>query len=214
MINHLKLLPFLFFCFFITLLSACGGGGGDESGGGDVNSLCDQPYPDIATSLYILPYEVGAAYQVSQGNCDSPTHNADFAKEFAYDFAMNIGTEIYASRGGTVVAIREDVANGTFGFDNINFVRIDHGDATSGGYRHISQNGALVNVGDSVLQGQLIALSGNTGTLGLSILHFEVTENFRNANNRFQTLPVSFLNASPMETNGLREGVTYMALSY
>lgn len=199
----------------ILQLSACSEGSSDNNAGiPAIPTLCDQQqYPATATSLYVLPFKIGNSYRVSQANCTSHTHNAEFSLEFAYDFVMNIGTEIVAARSGTVAGLREDVANGTLGFDNINFLRVDHGDGTMGMYLHIAQDGALLSVGDTVLQGQLIALSGDTGTIGLAHLHFHVHE-ISNNSNGFQTLPVTFLNASPIEANELKEGITYMALSY
>lgn len=194
----------------LLLISSCKGGSEE---GGSTDSLCLQQYPDTATSQYVLPYKVGDAFRVSQGNCTSHTHNEQYSLEFAYDFAMNIGTEVYAARSGTVTAVREDVADGTTGFDNINYVAIDHGDGTTAYYLHITKNGALVNVGDVILQGQMIALSGNTGTLGTAHLHFHVQE-IANNSNGYQTIAVSFRNASPTESHGLREGVVYTALSY
>jgi hypothetical protein len=69
--------------------------------------------------------------------------------------------------------------NGRFSHQNksciqyCNSVIIYHNDGTFGEYAHIKFNGSKVNVGDSVKQGDIIALSGNTGfTLGPH-LHFE-----------------------------------------
>jgi murein DD-endopeptidase MepM/ murein hydrolase activator NlpD len=59
-----------------------------------------------------------------------------------------------------------------------NHVIIEHGDGTYGNYWHLKHNGALVNVGDTVKQGQVIGLAGKTGYAAFPHLHFEVTTEF------------------------------------
>ena len=44
-------------------------------------------------------------------------------------------------------------------------------------YWHLSKDGALVNVGDTIKKGQSIGLSGNTGYSAFPHLHFEVVGN-------------------------------------
>ena len=82
------------------------------------------------------------------------------------DIACPIGTPVYAAASGTVIHINDQAA--TYG----NHIMIAHGDEVYTLYAHCSE--LLVSVGDTVSQGQLIALSGNTGNSTGPHLHFEV----------------------------------------
>ena len=81
------------------------------------------------------------------------------------DFAVPIGTAVMASCGGTVT--RAGWGSG-YGY----CVYISHPDGRSTRYGHLSK--VLVKVGQSVSQGQKIALSGNTGVSTGPHLHFEI----------------------------------------
>jgi len=59
-------------------------------------------YPPRDSSPYLLPFE-GGPVQCAQGNQGIWSHNNDTNQIYAYDFALDQGTEILASRSGTVV---------------------------------------------------------------------------------------------------------------
>jgi murein DD-endopeptidase MepM/ murein hydrolase activator NlpD len=119
-----------------------------------------------------------------QGNRGIVSHRDD--EEFAYDFAMPVGSEVRAARGGRV--IRVEVSHDGNGTDlPNNLIGVDHGDGTVGWYLHLMKGGALVKVGDQVRQGQAIARSGNVGRCMLPHLHFHV----RPAGGG-PTMPISF----------------------
>ncbi len=84
------------------------------------------------------------------------------------DFAAPTGTKIYAADGGTVSYAGW---KNSFGY----IVIIDHGGLFETYYAHCSK--LLVSVGDSVFQGQNIALVGSTGNSTGPHLHFEVHYN-------------------------------------
>jgi murein DD-endopeptidase MepM/ murein hydrolase activator NlpD len=90
---------------------------------------------------------------------------------------MKKGTNICAARNGIVVRIKED---GNKGGSDIkyrpfgNYIIIQHEDSSRTGYWHLQYNGVLVNVGDTVKQGQVIGLSGRTGYTYFPHLHFIV----------------------------------------
>jgi len=90
----------------------------------------------------------------------------------AVDIADACGKPIYASYEGLVIEESDDnFWNNGYG----NYILIEHPNNTKTRYAHTLKN--LVKVGDYVLQGQQIALIGNSGnTHGLSgcHLHFEV----------------------------------------
>lgn len=91
------------------------------------------------------------------------------------DIAGPVGTPLYAARSGTVVK-SQCGWNGGYGC----YVILDHGD----GYRTLYGHAArlFVNPGDSVNQGQTIAVMGSTGNSTGPHVHFEVRFNNKNQN--------------------------------
>lgn len=81
------------------------------------------------------------------------------------DYGVACGTEVRASAAGTVTVA------GWAGHSGKR-VTIEHGNGLETGYSHNSQ--LLVNVGDKVERGDLIALSGTTGNSTGCHVHFEV----------------------------------------
>jgi murein DD-endopeptidase MepM/ murein hydrolase activator NlpD len=130
---------------------------------------------DNNSFAYSLPYEKGRSYLLVQAY---QSRLLSHKGEYALDFKMRKGTKICAARGGVVVAIKEDSKKGGIKMKYLsegNHVIVKHDDGTYGNYWHLKYNGALVNVGDTVKQGQVIALAGKTGYAAFSHLHFEVT---------------------------------------
>ena len=84
------------------------------------------------------------------------------------DIAMPTGTPLMAADSGVVLV---SGWKGGYGY----FVAIDHGNGISTCYGHNSR--LLVKVGDKVMKGQPIALSGNTGLSTGPHVHFEVRRN-------------------------------------
>jgi murein DD-endopeptidase MepM/ murein hydrolase activator NlpD len=168
------------------------------------------PFPDWRTSPYVLPYPVGQAVFVNQANCSTGGHHGPY--KYAYDFVMPIGTTVTAARDGVVAEIRMKFHNGQPGEGESNWIKIRHNDGTIAAYSHLTENGALVNIGDRVATGQPIGLSGNTGnTGGLPHLHFHVSTCSEPVD--CGTLPVSFRNTDP-NPNGLEAKRSYLALPY
>ncbi|MFB0875733.1 MULTISPECIES: peptidoglycan DD-metalloendopeptidase family protein [unclassified Sphingobium] len=83
------------------------------------------------------------------------------------DFAVPIGTQVYASGDGVV-----QIAGGVRGYGN--YLRIRHADGTETAYAHLSRFSTGVIPGATVRQGQLVALSGNSGLSSGPHLHYEV----------------------------------------
>lgn len=84
------------------------------------------------------------------------------------DFAVPLGTPIYAADAGKVVLVKSD----PYGYGN--YVVIAHGNNMSSLYAHMTRSGIKVVVGQSVGKGQLIAYSGNEGRSSGPHLHFEI----------------------------------------
>jgi murein DD-endopeptidase MepM/ murein hydrolase activator NlpD len=166
---------------------------------------CPGPYPDPATSAYVLPWSVGQGYRVGQGNCGPGSHAAGSAVQYAYDFLMPTGTAVLAARSGTVLLVEERFADGTRRAGEENYVNVRHGDGTLAAYVHLTQGGALVEVGQPVTQGQVLGLSGDSGSSSEPHLHFHVQ-----ACEGCGTVPISFRNTRP-HPRGLVQGETYQA---
>jgi murein DD-endopeptidase MepM/ murein hydrolase activator NlpD len=99
----------------------------------------------------------------------------------AVDIAAPIGTTVHAAANGTViVAMGNGKYNGGYG----NYIVISHPNGTQTLYAHLSE--VTVSLGEMVLQGQPIALSGNTGDTTGPHLHFEI----RGAANPWGTDPL------------------------
>jgi murein DD-endopeptidase MepM/ murein hydrolase activator NlpD len=81
------------------------------------------------------------------------------------DIAVPVGTAVRAAGGGTVAAAGTDVDYGLY-------VLLRHPDGYETMYGHASR--LLVNEGEVVLAGQVIALTGNSGRSTAPHLHFEI----------------------------------------
>ena len=90
------------------------------------------------------------------------------------DIASPIGTPVFASNSGVVVAARwENPNNPKQGYGQ--FVQLKHEDGTQTVYAHLSQIG--VRQGDKVEKGIQIAKTGNTGSSTGPHLHYELIKN-------------------------------------
>ncbi|MBK8609542.1 MAG: M23 family metallopeptidase [Chitinophagaceae bacterium] len=146
---------------------------------------------DDTSFVYHLPYGENSNHLVVQGYFSMYTHK----HRAALDFKMKKGTKIFAARDGIVLRLKEDGDKG--GADAKfrpygNYVVIQHADSARTGYWHLQYNGVLVNVGDTVKQGQVIGLSGKTGYTYFPHLHFIVWKTDGNGKwtqigTRFQT---------------------------
>lgn len=146
---------------------------------------------DDTSYVYALPFEERTKFRVIQGYFSHFTHK----ERAALDFNMKRGTKIAAARDGLVVRAKEDGTKGglnkKYRPDGNNIV-IQHADGSRAGYWHLQHNGALVNVGDTVKKGQVIALSGKTGYAAVPHLHFlvwrfDVKGQWQQVATRFQT---------------------------
>jgi murein DD-endopeptidase MepM/ murein hydrolase activator NlpD len=130
---------------------------------------------------------------------------------YGLDFEMPMGSMITAARGGQVIFIDETHSDNENGTKNANVVIVKHEDGTYGRYIHLTKDGASVVVGQSVVQGDPIGLSGSSGDPGNPHLHFDVTEDCAQPNCR--TIPVCFKNTKP-HPGGLVTAEYYTADSY
>lgn len=128
-------------------------------------------YPPQATSPFKLPWQSGVSRFVSQGNRSFTSHRAIHL--YAWDFVMPIGTPVLAAGDGTVVQV--EMNHEGIGY-YANIMAIEHPNGVRTGYAHLKKESAFVKVGDHVIQGQKIALSGMTGQTLFPHLHFFATD--------------------------------------
>lgn len=160
-----------FFPLFIAIFASCSVSKNPLRE--EVKLLQSGAIKDDTSYVYALPYETGKAYWMVQGYFSHFSHK----ERAALDFKMKRGTKICAAREGVVVRVKEDGERGglkrKYRADGNNII-IQHPDGSRAGYWHLQKDGALVNVGDTVQKGQVIALSGKTGYAAFPHLHFLV----------------------------------------
>lgn len=169
---------------------------------------------DDPVGLYRYPWKGGVTRTVGQGN-NNPSGSHNGSQAWAFDFGLPNGTEIRAARSGTVEWLQENMTttynpNQPTGPGNTPFpagslqnwgnaVRLRHSGGFTTWYFHIQPNGVLVNVGDTVKQGQVIARSGNTGRSSGPHLHFQVQAD---STNWGQSVPHTFGNDCQQPSTG------------
>jgi len=183
---------------------------GSQNQNDDPNSTtgCDVDYPDWKSSPYVLPYPVSRTYRVNLSHCTSSYHRPGSPDQFGIDFDMGIGTFITAAREGEVVHIEESGYDGSF---PNNIVIVKDSDNTYAQYMHLTNQGALVDVGDLVTKGDTIGLSGSTGLAGYPHLHFIVT--IGGYMYPYTGIPYNFSNTSA-NPKSLKQNRSYTAKPY
>jgi len=192
--------------------AACRGGGSSPTAPiGGMSCLDRAVFGSPEDSPYILPYPVGTAYRVMQTYCGPLSHGGD--NQLAYDFWMPIGEELVAARAGVVRDVIDRYEDQNVNPRELNQIYIEHADGSSAFYAHLMQNSAVVEVGDQVMAGELIGLSGETGT-DVPHLHFGVYRTWPPRQD--DDLPINFRNAEgPLDARGgLQVDVSYLALPY
>lgn len=139
--------------------------------------------------IYTLPYPEGASHLLVQG------YNSQFSHRgrLGLDFKMKRGSPVTAARSGVIAALQESHTKGGINkkyYGQANSVTVQHSDGSRAFYGHLQHNGVLVNVGDTVRQGQVIAHSGSTGYSAFPHLHFSLWQ--PSASGRRRMLPARF----------------------
>ena len=171
-----------------------------KSQAGDYNAKHNE------NQIYLLPFEHGKKFYLSQGYNGIWSHQG----EFAIDFHMEEGEKIYSARGGIVFNIKEDSKIG--GPDRNKFIKhgnkvnVMHDDGTYAKYVHLRYNGVVVENGKRVQRGDLLGYSGNTGWSTEPHLHFAIYK----VNSKLKpiTIPTRFLNHDE-KIISLKEGLYY-----
>jgi len=171
---------------------------------------CQSFQPRVSNAIqpdasYQLPFPVGDSAKLIQGNNGPYGHTG--AAAYAFDFIMPIGSAVTAARSGRVYATESRYVDNNRNPGQENYVVIQHSDGTFGRYYHLTQGGALVQVGATVTRGDTIARSGDTGASAGPHLHFDVTKGC--AEWGCQTIRIQFDNAG---ADSLVQGHIYKAL--
>lgn len=150
--------------------------------------ICIMPLHAQGGTLWSLPYEPGSSFLVGQGYLEGPTHD----DIYAIDWLMPEETPVVAARDGVVVeavdsfsksGLTEEMKN------KANYLVLRHEDSSRSHYLHLAQGGVKVKIGQAVKEGEVIALSGNTGYSSTPHLHFFVD---RLENGRAVSFPVLY----------------------
>jgi murein DD-endopeptidase MepM/ murein hydrolase activator NlpD len=126
---------------------------------------------------FSLPFPINRSYKIIQGFNGSHSHSTDFSR-YALDFSLKINDTVCSAADGYVVGVIKDYeSSGTTEdwTDYANYITIYHPEnGLFTQYVHLTKNGSLVKLGDTVLKGQPIGLSGMTGYTTAPHLHFNV----------------------------------------
>lgn len=153
---------------------------------------CGEPEV-VIPAKYVLPFPVAERFELTQGNCRPPSHRGRF--RYSFDFRMPVGSPVTAAREGVVWAVREDRPEGTNRTGDENYVILRHEDGEFSRYVHLARDGVLVEVGQTVARGDVIAWSGASGRSRFPHLHFDVVTGCDEGS--CVTVPAAFSNSRP-----------------
>lgn len=160
-----------------------------------------------ASVRYRLPFDASVPRKLTQGvggdvgvsSTGTYTVLGSHAGRYqhAFDFAMPVGTEVRAARGGEVVRVVDGFTEGgpQKGLaERANVVVVLHEDGTFALYAHLSP-GIPVEPADRVEAGDPLGKSGNTGATRGPHLHFSVLR--LDGDGKPESLPIRFDDGSP-----------------
>lgn len=146
------------------------------------------PAAQHAQHVYLPPVPTTGKFTISQAFEGGFSHSSPSSR-YAIDIPMPEGTPVRAARSGKVVTSRMESREGGNSpkyRSAANTIYVQHDDGTYGVYAHLRYRSALVEPGEPVEAGQIIAQSGNTGFSTAPHLHFAV---LRNAGLRWESQP-------------------------
>ena len=106
--------------------------------------------------------------------CTAPSHFLFPNSRHCLDLYLPVGTPICAVEDGVVVARESRYNTGSLKMarDKGNVVCIRHADGRKSLYAHLLWRSVIVRIGESVLRGQVVAQSADTGYASYPHLHF------------------------------------------
>ena len=124
-----------------------------------MTSVSSSTEPD-ADHLYAVPFGGDARRELTQGFGGAGSHLASM--RYSLDFLMPEGTPVLAARAGIVLLLQDGYTEGGTDPDLLeraNLVVVAHSDGTMASYGHLTP-GIPVSVGDRVVEGDVLGLSG------------------------------------------------------
>jgi murein DD-endopeptidase MepM/ murein hydrolase activator NlpD len=126
--------------------------------------------PPPSSPVALTVYPATGVNSIGQGNRDNDdSHQPGSARQWAYDFLAPALTDVHAIAGGIVVAVRNDLTGAFRGYGNV--VTILHDNGVYATYAHLTAFSATVTTNMRVEAGQIIAKSGDSGSLDGGTLH-------------------------------------------
>lgn len=181
---------------------------------GDGNVICDRDFGDPQQSFFILPYLQGNSAYLIQAYCHEPNSHHD---RFAIDFGLGFKDTIIAARTGIIRSFVEYYDDFDYTYGHHNYITVVHFDGTRGFYAHLAQSSVMHEIGDTVRQGEGLALNGTSGMpFYFPCLHFEIHYDTL-VIDRSNSVPVNFRNANgPLNSNNgvLDSGSVYTAQDF
>lgn len=139
-------------------------------------------------NIYRLPFDENLSIRAEA----APFHYESDRLRYAVDFPMEEGTPVMAALDGIVLKIIDEYGSGgpeiSF-LPKCNLIILQHINDEYSAYVHLKK-GCLVEVGDDVKEGQIIAYSGISGFVSYPHLHFEVM--IRVDDKRWLSIPARF----------------------
>lgn len=131
--------------------------------------------------VYELPFDDDGAWTAG-GNWDDPGGHGPGEQAFDYDFSHPVGGNVRAARSGEVVFLENNPGNTNPAHPDYNpkakgygtAIHIRHDDGSTAAYIHLLYNSTRVQCHQRVAQGDIIALSGDTGQSSSPHLHFGI----------------------------------------
>jgi murein DD-endopeptidase MepM/ murein hydrolase activator NlpD len=146
--------------------------------------------------IYRLPFSGNADWSISQGFHGQASHH-DELNAYAVDFAIALGTPVISARTGVVMEVIDEYPDRgrtrKSDLDQANVIRILHEDGSMAVYGHLMQDSATVTPGLWLVDGTVIAQSGNSGYSNGPHLHFAVQ---RNAGMQLESIPFRMKSAN------------------
>ncbi|UUY08159.1 M23 family metallopeptidase [Pseudomonas sp. J452] len=142
--------------------------------------------------LYQSPVSSRAQHTITQSFNGTFSHT-DAANKHAVDIAMPVGTHISAAREGTVIWTKDDYhmsGKTEYFLDKANYIKVLHDDGTYAVYAHILMGSAMVQPGDRIKAGDVLARSGSSGYSTGPHLHFVIR---KNAGLKTTSIPFKFV---------------------
>lgn len=135
------------------------------------------PQKKVKSADVGLPIPKNKAVRIIQGHAGAYSHDHMYSR-YAIDFSLKVGDTIFAALDGYAVLMTEGYTTGGKDIRWLDFAnKIMIYNPETGlffQYSHLAHQGAFVEVGDWVEQGQPIGLSGMTGYTDIPHLHFNV----------------------------------------